>query len=103
MPYLGHVISRDGLKPDPNKIAAIKVMKSPTNQKELKRFLGMVSYLSKFLPSISQTTSKLRELDKKDSDWIWMKDHEEAYQKTKQLITAAPVLRYYDQNKELTL
>lgn len=50
---MGHVISPEGIKPDPKKIIAIENMKTPTCIKELKRFLGMVSYLAKFLPSVS--------------------------------------------------
>lgn len=53
MAYMGHVITPNGLKPDPNKIRAINNMQAPNEVKALKRFLGMVSYLSKFLPSIS--------------------------------------------------
>ena len=65
IPYMGHVLTSSGLKPDSRKIEAINIMKSPTNEKQMKRFLGMVSYLSKFLPSISQRTERLRQLDNK--------------------------------------
>lgn len=51
--YLGHVVTNEGVKPDPRKVTAIQEMKAPKDVKELKRFLGMVSYLSKFLPSMS--------------------------------------------------
>ena len=71
LPYLGHVISPDGIKPDQNKITAVQSMASPTNISELKRFLGMVSYLSKFLPGISQDTAELRRLDRKEVDFEW--------------------------------
>ena len=48
MKYLGHVISEAGLKPDPEKVAAILKMEKPSIVKELQRFLGMVTYLEKF-------------------------------------------------------
>jgi len=54
-------------------------MKSPDNISQLKRFLGMTSYLQKFLPSISNETEVLRNLDKKDQKWIWTLDHEKAF------------------------
>ena len=58
--YLGRVITGKGIKPDDDKVSAVKHMKSPKDKTELKRFLGMISYLSKFLPSMSTTTECLR-------------------------------------------
>ena len=45
VPNVGHVLSKDGLKPDPEKIRAVKEMKPPGNSKELKTFLGFIQYL----------------------------------------------------------
>ena len=42
--YLGYILTRDGIKPQTNKIQAILALKAPTNVKELRRFLGMVQY-----------------------------------------------------------
>ena len=64
---MGHRISSRGITPDENKITAIQKMKSPSNQKELKTFLGMVNYLSKFLPKLSEHTKVFRDLEKKYS------------------------------------
>ena len=47
--YIGHILSQDGIKPDPRKIQAVTKLKIPENKKEL-RFLGMTTYLSKFIP-----------------------------------------------------
>ena len=58
--YLGHVITGKGIKPEDDKVSAVKHMKSPKDKTELKRFLGMISYLSKFLSSMSTTTECLR-------------------------------------------
>jgi len=46
--FLGHVISREGIKPDPEKIKAITEMSPPTTRKVARRFIGMVNYLAKF-------------------------------------------------------
>ena len=50
--YMGHMITRDGLKPDPAKVSAIQDMPKPTSKKELMTLLGFVGYLSKFLPRL---------------------------------------------------
>jgi len=58
--YIGHVLTSNGLQTDPEKVRAIKEMAAPTNAKEMKTFLGMVNYLSKFLPQLSTLTNPLR-------------------------------------------
>ncbi|CAC5367807.1 unnamed protein product [Mytilus coruscus] len=64
--YFGHRYKREGLKIDDNKVKAITEMKSPTSKKELERFLGMVTYIAKFVPKFSSNTAVLRDLLKKD-------------------------------------
>ena len=54
--FIGHIITKNGIKPDDDKILAIKELKAPNNLKELKTFLGMINYLAKFLPSLSEET-----------------------------------------------
>ena len=63
--YMGHVVSKDGLKADPEKIRAINEMRNPENTQELKSFMGLVTYLGKFIPSLSAVSEPLRQLTKK--------------------------------------
>ena len=60
--YVGHVLSADGVKPDPKKVEAIIAMPTPTNRDDLQRFLGVVTYLSKFIPVMSQKSAPLCQL-----------------------------------------
>ena len=60
--FLGHVISKNGISPDPAKTAAIKEMEAPTNITELHKFMGIVNQLGKFSPNIAEISSPLREL-----------------------------------------
>ena len=64
--YVGHVLSADGVKPDPQKVEAITAMPTPANREDLQRFLGVVTYLSKFIPNMSQKSAPLRQLLQKD-------------------------------------
>ena len=64
--YLGHNLSEAGVKPDPNKIAAIVKMPEPTNKTELQRFLGKINYLAKFLPNLASVSAPLRSLLEND-------------------------------------
>ena len=63
--YLGHIISSDGLRADPKKIDAVKQIPAPVDKAGVQRLLGMVAYLQKFAPNISNIAAPLRELVKK--------------------------------------
>ena len=63
----------------------------------------MVNYLSKFVPNLSEITSPLRSLLKKETEFLWDEPQSRAFERVKQTITQSPVLVYYDPNKELTL
>ncbi|CAB4005693.1 Transposon Ty3-I Gag-Pol poly [Paramuricea clavata] len=64
----------------------------------LQRFLGMVNYLSKFVPNLSQTTTPLREMLKKDVHFDLQQPQLDAIQELKRLITSPPCLKFYDPN-----
>ena len=103
LPYLGHILTQDGIKVDDNKVFAIQNMPIPQNKEELMRFLGMVTYLTKFIPTMSTITAPLRNLLEKDTEWLWLKQHTDAVNHLKDLISNAPVLAYFDVNKEVTV
>ena len=76
--FLGRKISEHGIEADPQKIEAIKNMPNPTTVKELQRFLGIVNYLSKFIPNVVEVTAPLRQLLEKGVIWSFGKPQEEA-------------------------
>ena len=65
--YFGHMLISEGVSPDPDKASAIESMKPPKDKSELETFLGMVTYLAKFAPNLSETTCPLRILLTKDT------------------------------------
>ena len=101
--YFGHLITADGLKPDPKKVRAIETMPPPTNKKELQTVLGMITYLAKFAPQLSEATKPMRDLLKEDIEFVWDKPQEESLRKVKQIITEQPVLAFFDPKKHVTL
>ena len=64
--YLGHIIDKDGLHPSKEKVRAIKEAPVPRNVTELKSFLGLLNYYSKFLPRLSTVLSPLYQLLRKE-------------------------------------
>ena len=101
--FMGHRITENGLHSDPEKVRAIMDMPPPTNLEELRRYLGVVNYLGKFLPNATNTLSPLQNLLKKDVSWTWSSAQQEAFETIKKLVTSSPVLSFYDPHKELTL
>lgn len=69
--YIGHILSAEGLKPDQEKVRAIMDMPQLHDKATLMRFLGMVQYLSKFIPNISDVSAPLRKLLEGDVLWHW--------------------------------
>ena len=103
VPYIGHLLTSEGIKPDPKKVEAVQKMPQPTDVPSMKRFLGMVNYLSKFLPNLSTITEPLRQLEAKGVEWHWDDNQQKVFDEVKTLITCHPVLQYYDVTKEVTL
>jgi transposase InsO family protein len=101
--YFGHVISADGLKPDPAKVKAVQEMAPPVDKKELQTMIGMINYLAKFAPQLSETIKPMRDLLKEDVEFRWDHPQEEALKKAKQVILSQPVLVYFDPSKPITL
>ena len=101
--YHGHILSSDGLKADPSKVKAIKEMPCPKSKTDVKRFLGLVQYLSRFLPKLSEISQPLRELTKESVPFLWSSTQQTAFNTLKQLITDAPVLKYYDLNEPVSI
>ena len=98
--FFGHLIGKDGLRPDPAKVAAIQAMQ-PDNLQSLQTFLGMVNYLHRYSPNIADITAPLRDLCKRNIEFSIGPEHKNAIRDTKQAIANATHLPYYDQNKEL--
>jgi hypothetical protein len=97
--YMGHLITADGLKVDPEKTKVIRDMPVPTDKSGVQRLLGMVNYVPTFAPSLAEITSPLRELVKKDNEFIWEEHiHGKALDQVRQTLSRPPVLRYFDPN-----
>ena len=103
MPYIGHILTSEGVQADPGKVQAILEMTKPTDVAGVRRILGTVNYLAKFLPHLSQISEPLRELTRNGQPFEWDKPYDDAFLEIKKLISTPPVLKYYEPNKELTL
>ena len=103
IPFIGHVITKDGVLPSKAKIKAILEMPAPEDIHGVKRLCGMVQYMSKFLPNLADDMEAIRALTRKGVPWEWSASCESAFNTVKRKLTEAPILAYYNQEKELVL
>ena len=103
LPFLGHLITNCGLKPDPEKVEAVRQMPEPTDVLGVQRLNGFINYLAKFLPNLSEVMEPIRQLMIKDVPWNWATAQQKAFTQIKKLVTQAPVLRYFNSAKPLVI
>ena len=101
--YFGNILTQNGLKIDDKKLSAIRQMDAPNDRSELETILGMVTYLTRFAPNLATLTAPLRNLLKKDIEFVWNESHDEAFQKIKDVLTDSPVLAYFNPKLDVTL
>ncbi|KAK6195693.1 hypothetical protein SNE40_001065 [Patella caerulea] len=90
--YAGHIMNKNGLKPDPDKVKALRDMPIPKSKEDVRRFLGMIQYLAKFIPGLSDIDAPLRDVVKKNTDFYWEKPQQVSLDKLTDLCSSAPVL-----------
>ncbi|XP_055598551.1 uncharacterized protein K02A2.6-like [Uranotaenia lowii] len=101
--FYGHVLTDQGLKADDSKIAAIQKFPHPMNRKEVHRFVGMVTYLGRFIQNLTINLVNLRRLISESVPWRWSAVEEKEFQQVKALVADLKSLRYYDVNEPLVI
>ena len=101
--FFGHKLSQEGIQPDEAKIKGICSMPEPVDKKGVQRLLGMVNYVAKFSPNVSEITAPLRELLKKNTHWKRTAEHIKSFNKIKEMLVSEQRLVFYDVSKEVTL
>ena len=94
--YLGNIMSKDGIRPDPDKIKVILNLPAPTNVKELRSFLGSINYYGKFIHQMSKLRAPLDNLLKNGVSFQWTKACQDAFQKFKKILSSELVLTHYN-------
>ena len=79
-----------------DKYKAIKEFPAPKNLKDLRSFLGLANQLAAFVPDIAHMSAGLRLLLKKENAWVWEKEHEEEFNKIKNLLTSPTIAKPFD-------
>lgn len=117
--YLGHIVSKDGIQPDPEKIQCVLDWPLPASERELRRFLGLAGYYRRFIPHFAQIAAPLHALtsgpkrqkgrkvtpSKSTAPFttLWGQEHSVAFGKLKEGLTTPPLLGYPDFSSQFIL
>ena len=93
--YLGFLIGNGEIKVDPAKMGKVRTMARPTNRKQVQQYLGFVNYFGRFIPKAAEILAPISNLLRgkgKQKSFVWSPECEDAFEKTKVLLTSAPYL-----------
>jgi ribonuclease HI len=90
--FLGFLVHNRGVDVDPAKASAIATMKAPTSHKELKSFLGRLSYIRRFIPGLAAVTATFMPLMKKGVPFVWSTARQQAFEKIQLIMTKLPTV-----------
>lgn len=99
--YLGHIINAEGLHPVQSKVTAIEEAPMPTTVTELKAYRGLLNYYNN--PNLAMHLAPLLKLLRKEAQWTWNKEQEDAFRLSKQMLKSAKVLSHYRADRNLVL
>ena len=98
--FFGYVLSAEGISPDPAKVQALREAERPSNAEEVRSFLGMADYSSRFIKNFSTLAAPLRELTQSEVAWRWAEREQEAFMKIKNSLLDNATLAYYEVGAE---
>ena len=98
--YFGHLINKEGVRPNPEKVQAIRNLQTPKSLTELRTVCGMFNYMTKFVQNLASLMKPITDLLKKSSKWMWEEDQEKAFNQVKEQIAKATTLGFYDSNRK---
>ncbi len=103
VPFLGFLVTKDGLKVDESKISAVRNFPVPLNATNVKQFLGLANFYRRFVPGFSTVAAPLNKLLRKEAKFVWTKFANEAFETLKNLLTLAPILAFPHFDREFQL
>ncbi len=93
--FFGLAFSDQGISPDPEKVEALQHISAPSNQAELRSFLGTANYSSQFIHNYATIAAPLRDLTRKNVRWSWTREQQKSFEEN---LRKTALLNYYDPN-----
>lgn len=101
--YLGHVISAQGIAPNPDKVRAVQDFPVPTSVKGVRQFLGLASYYRRFMPGFAKIAAPLHALTRETVPFFWSMACQRAFLQLKDLLVSPPVLAFPNFDKSFVM
>lgn len=101
--FLGHLVSSQGIRIDPERTQGIRDFPAPRDVKGISRFVGMVGFYRKFIPNVSELCAPLNKLRKKGASFVWGEEQQKAFESLREAIMSPPVLRMPDFTRPFVL
>jgi transposase InsO family protein len=101
--FLGHVVSGDGIRPDPAKIEALRSMRPPKSLSELQSLMGFLNFLGRYIPQFATLAEPIRRIQSKRVLFAWGEDQQKAFEAIRHHLLTEPVLAPFDPNVPLTV
>ncbi|CAK1599862.1 unnamed protein product [Parnassius mnemosyne] len=98
--FLGYVVSEEGIRTDPEKIAAVKEWPVPKDKTQVRAFLGLCSYYRRFVMNFADIAKPLHKLTEEKRHFCWDESCDIAFQELKNRLCKTPILGYSDAGKE---
>ncbi len=101
--FLGHIIGKEGVTVDPEKIKAVQEWPQPMCVKDVRAFVGFASYYRRFVKNFASIASPLHALTKSDVNFVWSKSCQEAFERLKTCLSSSPILAYPSEDQTFIL
>ena len=101
--YLGHIVSAQGIFPNPDKVQAVKCFPQPTSVKSVREFLGLAGYYRRFVPGFSKIAAPLHLHLRSGVKFEWNQASQAAFERLKELLITPPLLAYPDFDRSFIL
>lgn len=101
--FMGVSISKDGIRPDKKHLKAIEALTTPKSRDHLLSMMGLLKYLTRFIPNMSKVSAPLRDLTIKTNPFVWTTIHDECLQQLKDLILGSQSLAFFDEKKDIII
>lgn len=90
--FLGFILSRDGIEPDPEKTKAVTEYPTPTTVRDVRAFIGLTSFYRRFIKNFAKIAACITELTRKEESFVWTPERQQAFDALKRALTTYPVL-----------
>jgi hypothetical protein len=101
--FMGHILTKNGMKVDKERLQGIQDIPTPQDKAAVQRFIGIMNYISRFIPNLSDILKPLNELTHKDSMFLWDENMQQAFDKAKELAMDTKTLKFYDVSKPVII